>query len=158
MQIKPLFFHLLIPSLLIVLLVFGSSHVAADSDIFGKIKPPTGGFGTNPADDLGTLIGVGIRTTFIIAGITCLFFMLWGAISWITSSGEQEKLQKAQQRIRNAVIGMIMVVLMFGLFIVIFGIVLNNKIIDTRNGFRFIIPSVRPGDCPDPLPGQPPVC
>lgn len=129
-----------------------SSVVFAESaeEIFGKIEAPTGTFGQTPARDVGTLIGVGIRTVFIVAGITCLVFMLWGGLAWITSGGEQEKLQKAQQRIRNAVVGMIVVVLMFGLFITIFGLVLGNKIIDVRNGFRFTIPSL---DSINPDPG-----
>ncbi len=134
--------------------VYFISIQTASADFIGTINSPTGEFGKNPADDLGTLIGVGIRTAFIIAGLTCLIFMLWGAIAWITSGGEQEKLQKAQARIRNAVIGMIMVVLMFGLFIVIFGLVLNNRIIDTQNGFRFQVPSVNPS-CPPGAPGYP---
>lgn len=124
-------------------------------DFFGKINAPTSGFGSDPGRDVGSLIGVGIRTTFVVAGVTCLMFMLWGALGWITSGGEQEKLQKAQMRIRNAVIGMFMVVIMFGLFVVIFGLVLNNKIIDVRNGFEFKIPTIKGNRCDLVGPGVP---
>jgi predicted nucleic acid-binding Zn ribbon protein len=131
------------------LIIIPHSTFAADN-LFGTINSPTGNFGTH-VEDVGTLIGVGIRTFFVVAGLTALVFMLWGALNWVTSGGDKEKLQKAQARIRNAVIGMIMVLMMLALFVIIFGIVLGNKIIDVRNGFKFNVPSINPppaGPCP----------
>lgn len=112
--------------------------------IFGKINPPTGTFGANPAADLGRLIGIGVNIFLIIVGVASLIYLLRGAFQWTTSAGDKEKLQKAQQMLRNAVIGVIITVVVLMLFNVIFGIVLGGKIIQSTpgGGFQFNLPQL----------------
>lgn len=120
--------------------------MASVNEVFGKIKPPVSGIGgSNPGQDLSTLLGRGINLLVIITGIVALIYMLWGALSWVTSGGDKEKLQKAQARIRSAVIGIVMSIVVLVIFNAIFSIAFPNSGIITPSGggFRFIIPTLR---------------
>lgn len=107
------------------------------NSIFGQIVPPQGA-----PTNLGTFIGGAIRIFIIVAGIFLLIYMLWGAFDWITSGGEKEKLDKARNKITNAVIGMILVVVALALFSLIAGNILKIVTI-TPDGWRFNLPTLR---------------
>lgn len=81
---------------------------------------PTGGIKTG-SNIIATFIGV----AFVVAIIVCLFFIIWGAINWITSSGDKQKLASARNRIMYAIIGLLLVlfsVLIANLFIGFLGL------------------------------------
>jgi len=111
-------------------------------DIFGKIAPPTGTpAGGNPIAGIGRLLSVGIQLVIVVAALMTLFQLLMGAIDWINSSGEKEKLVKAQLKILNAVIGLLLVIVAFVLFTVISNQVLGGNIIQcTTDGCTLNIP------------------
>jgi len=116
-------------------------------DVFGNIKPPVGGLGggANPSQDLSTILGAIINFMIVITGITALIYMLWGALSWVTSSGDKEKLQKAQGRIRSAIIGVIMSIVVLVIFNTIFTLAFPNSgiITPSNGGFEFSLPTFR---------------
>lgn len=115
------------------------------SPIFGKVTPPVSGIGANPSGDLTKLIAGGINFFLVFMGILGLIYMMWGAVSWVTSGGEKDKLQKAQARIRSAVVGIFLAVVVLVLFNTIYGLALPNSGIITpiNGGFKFTIPSFR---------------
>jgi len=51
---------------------------------------------------------VGLMT--LIAGIFFFFILLSGAIGWISSGGDRQKIESARQRVFNGVIGIVVVV------------------------------------------------
>jgi len=63
---------------------------------------PTGGL--NKVEDL---IQGGITILLISAVIIALFFLIWGGIAWITSSGDKAKVDAARNRIVYSVIGLV---------------------------------------------------
>ena len=82
------------------------------------VVPNTGGeFGQN-------LLRTGIEALIVIAIVLAIFFMIWGAIQWILSEGDKEKLQKAKNRLTFAIIGLIIALVAF-LVINIIGVVFN---------------------------------
>ena len=113
-------------------------------DVFGKITPPVRGLGgSNPGQDISTLIA-GLINTFLVAiGILALVYMMWGAISWVTSSGDKDRLQKAQARIRSALIGIFIAIVVLVLFNAVFSIAFPNSgiITPSNRGFNFSIQS-----------------
>ncbi len=118
--------------------------MAQVEDIFGKITPPVGGpTSSNPAIGLGDLIGGGLNLVLIVIGMIGLVYMLWGAVSYVTSGGDKEKLQKAQGRIRNAVIGIFMAVVVLVIWNTVYLMVFKkSRIIRPINGgFEFNIPT-----------------
>lgn len=50
-----------------------------------------------------------IRFFFIIAGLIALLYLLLGALAWITSGGNKESVDKAREKIQNALIGIILI-------------------------------------------------
>lgn len=60
--------------------------------------------------DLSTILTFLIRLFFVVAGIAGLTYGLWGALDWVISSGDQEKLDKARQKIIAALVGVILIV------------------------------------------------
>lgn len=114
-------------------------------DVFGKITPPVKGLGgANPTQDLSTLMAGLIVFFLVMVGILALVYMMWGAVSWVTSGGDKDKLQKAQARIRSAVVGIFMAVVMLVLFNAIFSIAFPNSgiITPSNGGFQFSIPKL----------------
>lgn len=70
--------------------------------------------GTSTADQLtGASRGFGdylssiLSFVMVIAAVALLLFLIWGAIEWITSAGDNSKVQKARDKITQSVIGMI---------------------------------------------------
>lgn len=50
-----------------------------------------------------------VETSFIVAAIVTFVFLVWGGIDWLTSSGDKVKVDAAQKRITNALIGLTIV-------------------------------------------------
>ncbi len=122
--------------------------LAADvGTIFGTIAPPPGTPG-NPNDPIGglsKLLSTGLQLLILVAAILAFIYMLWGALDWINSNGEKEKLLKAQNKIIQATVGLIILIGVFTVFTVITGQILGNQIIDTTGGgWRLIIPTIAP--------------
>jgi amino acid transporter len=119
-------------------------YLSQVEDIFGTVEPPKGmdiGGGGDPISGLGQLVGWGINMFIIGAGLFMIFYLFMGAFDWINSGGEKEKITKAQQKITNAIIGMVLV---FGV-IIIFNLVagqLLGVIENTPDGFRLKIPTL----------------
>ena len=68
----------------------------------------------NPGFNIPTMasvIGFLIKFLFFFAGLAALLFLLLGAFSWVTSSGDKENVKKAQDKIQAAVVGLVIIVL-----------------------------------------------
>lgn len=112
---------------------------------FGKVSPPAGmniGGGGDPVKGFGALIGWGINIFIIVAGMFMLIYLLWGAFDWISSSGEKEKLTKAQQKITNALLGMVLIFMILAVFNVLAGQMLGI-VEKTDTGFQFKLPTLK---------------
>lgn len=90
---------------------------------------------TNPAQSISQLtqifsLVIGILT--IIASIWFLFNLLSGAISLIGSGGDKTKVQEAQKRITNSLIGLVLVIV--SVFIIqIIGEIIGIDILDLNS-------------------------
>ncbi len=113
------------------------------NDVFGnKITPPTGipNGGTNPLQAIGDIFSTGIKLFIFVASMVLLAFLLWGALDWIMSGGDKEKVAKAQQKITNALIGFIAIFVIFTLFGVITGDILGIVQRSENGGWIFNLP------------------
>lgn len=58
----------------------------------------------------------GAITMFLLVGIvSCLFFLIWGGMQWTTSGGDKAKVAAARSRITFAIIGLLVMLLSFGI-------------------------------------------
>lgn len=68
-----------------------------------------------------------IKLFFFIAGLAALIFLLLGAFSWVTSSGDKEAVKKAQDKIQAAVVGLVVIVLVLAIMVTLEQFVFNRK-------------------------------
>lgn len=102
------------------------------SAVFGKITPPESIKKFLGSDQTGTsaisaFLSNLIALIYAIAAVVLVFMLVWGAFDWLISEGNKEKVQAAQQKIMNAVIGII-------LFAVAFAVI---TVIGQFTGFKF---------------------
>lgn len=114
------------------------------NDVFGdpiKAPGPAGiNTGTVP-ETVARLFSFGINIIFIIAGLTLLILLLWGALDWIMSSGEEASLEKARGKMVHALLGMLLMVAVLVIWVFISANVLGT--IKFNNGqIRFNLPSI----------------
>ncbi|NTU47168.1 hypothetical protein HGA88_06085 [Candidatus Roizmanbacteria bacterium] len=69
-----------------------------------------------------------IRAFFIVVGLAALLYLLLGALSWVTSGGSKENVEKAREKISAAVIGVILVVVALAIIVTLEQVVFKNQI------------------------------
>ncbi len=72
-----------------------------------KLPGATGG---DPNTAFGALIAQGLNIALVIGAVAVLLFLILGAIEWITAGGDSGKIQKAREKITQAVIGLVVLV------------------------------------------------
>lgn len=78
-----------------------------------------------PSTDLFTIIGRVINVVLGLTGVILLSIMLYAGYLWMTSGGESEKVEKARTMIKNAIIGLLIVVSAFAITKFIFDMLLG---------------------------------
>jgi len=56
--------------------------------------------------NLGQLGTNGLRAAIVIGAAVALAYMVWGALDWIMSEGDKQKLENAKNKITHALIGL----------------------------------------------------
>ncbi len=69
-----------------------------------------------------------IRAFFVIAGLIALFYLLIGALEWVTSGGDEEKVEASRKKITAAIIGVILIVVVLSVIVTLEQIVFRGKI------------------------------
>ena len=64
---------------------------------------------------LENLIGNIIRLVLSLLGVIFLFLAFWAGNSWMQAGGNEEKVKKAQATIRNLIIGLLLIIIAYGL-------------------------------------------
>lgn len=101
-------------------------------NVFGKIQAPDALKGFLQKDPTGALAISQFLSNLVIliyslAGIVLIFMLLWGAFEWLTSGGDKEKLSSAQKKIINAIIGIVLLAIVFAII----------QVLGTFTGFTF---------------------
>lgn len=112
-------------------LLFAFLISSSDSLAFTIIQPEGYGIqvGGETADSLlQTIITNAITVIFAIAGILVIVFLIWGAIDWIISGGDKEKVGNARKKITSALIGLAILAFVFVIAAVLGGIVGFNPL------------------------------
>lgn len=66
--------------------------------------------GIETGRELPEIVGSIINIVLGFLGIVLLVYLLWGGFKWMTSGGSEEGVQEAKTMIRNAIIGLIIIV------------------------------------------------
>ena len=108
--------------------------------IFGHITPV--GPLSDPVTGLSTLIIVAVRLFLFLGFLAAFFYMMWGAFDWITSGGDKEGISKAQGKIRDAVVGLIAMVIVLSLVGIVAGDILGVIKKNPDGNWIFMIPQI----------------
>ncbi|OGF99438.1 hypothetical protein A2Y99_00140 [Candidatus Gottesmanbacteria bacterium RBG_13_37_7] len=88
------------------------------------IQPPiTKLAGKNPADAPGlfaNLVSGIVGLLLIVAALYSFLQFFLGGLSWMTSGGDKSKVEAAQKRITNAIIGLVITFSCWAIFLLIF--------------------------------------
>lgn len=131
---------LILTSLLIFIFLFLPGNTYAqiglkrDQAPVGIIVPAGGGSG----NALGNLVNNTITIFFSVGALGFVVMFLWGAVNWILSGGDKEKIAGARKRITTAIVGLVLLSLTFVIMIVI-GQILGIKAL---HQFDFRIPGL----------------
>lgn len=56
-----------------------------------------------------------ITLFFAVGGIGVVIYFIWGAVDWILSAGDKEKVSNARKKMTNAIIGLILLSMSFAI-------------------------------------------
>lgn len=105
--------------LLALVLVFPTmSHANADLSVSLGWSVPS----------LGGILTFVIRLFFVIAGLAALFFLLLGALAWVTSGGSKDAVEGAQKKIIAAVVGVVLIVVVLSIIVTLERVVFRCRI------------------------------
>ncbi|MFC1653708.1 hypothetical protein ACFL1M_02575 [Patescibacteria group bacterium] len=92
----------------------------------GGYQPTAGASGS---EQIALLMSNILGFLTVLGGITMLIYFTVGGLGWLTGSGDKAKVDKAKDRMTNAAIGMIIIVVSYGIVWVV-GKVLGFDILD----------------------------
>ncbi len=90
------------------------------------------------AETLAQLINALLTFVMVISALLVLFFLVWGALQWITSGGDKGKVDQARQKIIAAVIGIIIVSSTYAIFLLVINFLGFEDTEDLFNNMRTI--------------------
>ncbi len=112
------------------------------AQLYNPVLPKKIGGGPTPSVSsggiaTGALITQLVDGIFVFAFIMALFFLLIGALHWITSGGDKANLENARNKITHAIIGLIIIAAAWAVMILVgnfFGIDFTNIPIPSFGG------------------------
>lgn len=88
-------------------------------DIAGELEKIGNPFRFISIEQIGPAISKGVSLVIIIAGLLFLAWFIWGAFEWLTSGGQPESVKKAQARLTNAGVGLVLVLAAWAVFVIV---------------------------------------
>jgi len=88
--------------------------------------------------DMERLISLGIGTLTTLAGIFFIVVFLDGCINWVTSAGDKGKLESARGKMLNGVLGLVLIIMAFGIIGLVGGI-LGINILQPKEMIKEIV-------------------
>ena len=77
---------------------------------------------------LGDILTFTIRAFFVVAGLMALFYLLLGALAWITSGGDKDAVTAARDKIQAAVVGLLLIVAVLAIIWTLEQVIFNRRI------------------------------
>ena len=96
--------------------------VGADS-MLGKFSQSAGfQADAEPGLELGKIMAIIIKTFLSILGMICLILRMLGGFNWMTAEGDEQKVTKAKETIRTAIIGLFIVIAAYSITYFVFNV------------------------------------
>lgn len=106
----------------------GGGSTGLDAIKSGAQKAAGGaGLGGSGSPDLMTLIGQLIGAVMGLVGVILFGYMVYGGFKWMTAGGDQKAVTDAQTIIRNAIIGIVIIVAAYAISNFVIGTLANTQ-------------------------------
>lgn len=103
-----------------------------------------------PSAGFGPMLSSILSGVMIVSALLVLIYLVWGGIEWLTSGGEKAKLEKARNRITQAIIGIIVLAATTAIFMMVQSF-LNVEILNfTNRPTKTPIRDKKPSSVPGP--------
>lgn len=101
--------------------VFAQTDTAANP-MLGTLTDvaKSGGYATGDSSNLMTVVGTVIRAVLGLLGAIFIILMIIAGYSWMTASGNEQKVEKALSSIKRAVIGLVITLSSYAIWTFIF--------------------------------------
>ncbi|HTX87268.1 MAG TPA: hypothetical protein VMC41_04370 [Candidatus Nanoarchaeia archaeon] len=91
--------------------VFASSPIDALQNVGAKA-----GYASANSTTISSIAGLIVNSVLSLLGIIFIILIVYAGIVWMTSSGDEAKIEKAQKILRNSIIGLIITVSAFAIY------------------------------------------
>ncbi|HOZ53204.1 MAG TPA: pilin [bacterium] len=102
----------LVAVLVLPFFVFAQGGVQSDVGVLDTLQSvgTSGGYAEADSGSLASTLGIIVNVILSLLGIIFVVLMIVGGFQWMTAGGNEEAVKKAQSRIKNAIIGLVVVV------------------------------------------------
>ena len=120
------------------LLIFSATSVSAQGFSIKLFQPPGYGvksnIGTNAQAEsiVETVLRNVISIFFAVGGIGVVVYFIWGAVDWILSGGDKEKVSSARKKMTHAIIGLVLLSLSYVIINIVGEIVGFNPLVNLQ--------------------------
>lgn len=98
----------------------GGSELEVDRINGGQLSAFMGKSGLSGTVRAENIVAVIIKTILSILGVIFVILMIFSGFQWMTAGGNEDQVKKSQSRIKNAVIGLVIVILAYSITAFIF--------------------------------------
>ncbi len=105
-------------------LAFSQEAIATTSDArtrLGNAVPES--LKTGASSDLPSLVGVMVTSIIGFIGVIMIVLVIWAGFTWGTAGGDTAKVKRAKEIMINAVIGLILVMVSYGITTLVLSLV-----------------------------------
>lgn len=88
------------------------------------------------AQNIGSLINGALTLIMIVGAFLVLVYLILGGIEWITSGGDKSKTESAQNKITNAVIGLIILAASYAILLIVLNFLGFENIAEVFNSVK----------------------
>ncbi len=127
------FFSLIIIIFFLTLpfLVFGNNQIVVDDNnplnLVNKVATDDGPFSSDTdADTIFSTVGFIINIVFGLLSLVFLILTIYSGIRWMTAQGNEEEVTKAKNTLKQAIIGLVIILSSWGIWEIIVNVWLVN--------------------------------
>lgn len=106
------FASLLLFNICFSVVIAGPLDESAAFDVTGGSRnvQTSAGYTSVGAEGIGTIVALAIKALLGLLGIIFVYLMVLAGYNWMTAAGDEQKVEKAKDEIKRAIIGLIIIV------------------------------------------------
>ena len=119
----------LVATLSLPFFVFAET-LKSSSGALDKLKSVAGvgGYSSASETSLASTLGMIVNALLSLLGVVFIILIIYGGFQWMTAGGNDDAVKKAKERIKNAIIGLIITISAFAIWRLIASVILKTPL------------------------------